>query len=119
MRFYSLLPFLRASDNEIRLQERKIQTSQSTYDVGIFPVGDRETFAITLQSIGDAPVFVKDIITADSEHFVVLENWATSDTDEDGVKDTQIGKTTTEKDISINFRRRRAYLPLSRHHPLR
>lgn len=107
MRFYSLLPLLFAcsSDNEIRLQERQIQTSQSTYDVGIFPVGDRETFAITLQSIGDAPVLVKSIITADSDHFVVLENWATSDSDEDGIKDvTQIGRTSSEKDVSINFR---------------
>ena len=108
MRFYSSLFLLLAacsSDNEIRLQERKLQTSQSTYDVGIFPVGDRETFPITLQSVGDAPVLIKDIITADAEHFVVLENWATSDSDGDGVKDiTQIGRTSSEKDISINFR---------------
>jgi hypothetical protein len=107
MRFYSFLPFIFAcsSDNEIRLQERQIQTSQSTYDIGIFPVGDRETFPITLQSVGDAPVLVKSIIAADSDHFVILENWATSDSDADGVKDvTQIGRTSSEKDISINFR---------------
>ena len=108
MHFYSSLFLLLAacsSDNEIRLQERKLQTSQSTYDVGIFPVGDRETFPITLQSVGDAPVLIKDIITADAEHFVVLENWATSDSDGDGIKDfTQIGHTSSEKDVSINFR---------------
>ena len=45
-----------SSDNEIRLQMRKIQTSQSTYDAGILSVGDRKTFPITLQSVGDGLV---------------------------------------------------------------
>ena len=93
-----------SSDNEIRLQMRKIQTSQSTYDAGILSVGDRKTFPITLQSVGDGPVLVHDMVAADSEHFVIFD-WATSDSDGDGVKDVaQIGRTSSEKDISVNFR---------------
>ena len=73
----------------------KIQTSQSTPDAGILSVGD-QNLPITLQSVGDGPVLVHDMVAADSEHFVIFD-WATSDSDGDGVKTAQIGRTSSGK----------------------
>ncbi|MEC7987844.1 MAG: MopE-related protein [Myxococcota bacterium] len=98
-----------SSDNQLRLQSRQIQTSHSTYDAGILSVGDRKTFPITLQSIGPGPVSVFDVLSADEDHFVILNSWKNLDIDNDGSNDMlQIGSGSTdyptEKVVQINFR---------------
>ena len=105
----TLLGLSCTSDNEIRLQKRQIQTSQSTYDAGILSAGDRKTFPVTLQSIGPGPVSIFDIQSADADHFFLLPSWAHLDTDGDGANDAMlVGSGTidypTEKIVQVNFR---------------
>ena len=106
---FSFLAISCSSDNEIRLQKRQLQTSQTTYDAGVLSAGDRKTFPVTLQSIGPGPVSIYDILSADEEHFYILPSWAHLDTDADGTNDAMlVGSGTvyypTEKIVQINFR---------------
>ena len=105
----ALTNFACASDNEIKEQRKELRTDETTYDVGIIAVGERETIPITLQSVGPGGVKISSITSSDPDHFVILPSWATSDSDGDGIADElkmQRGteNTPTQEIVEVNFR---------------
>ena len=98
-----------ASDNEISVQRKELRTDEYTYDVGVIAVGERETIAVTLQSVAPGNVKVSSITSSDPDHFVILPSWADVDSDDDGVADELMMQRGSESDptqeiVEVNFR---------------
>ncbi len=77
------------NESEIIVQKRILNTSQLTFDAGMVAVNTREPLTLFLQSTGQGEVTIFDVQVDDPDHWVIYEDWATEDCDEDGVLDCQ------------------------------